>query len=104
MSVDTLSDVHLVWLTGPSCDGCSISVIGDATMAPLEEWLQGRVADLPRLRLVHTALAFEHGETYLDVVRRAERGEVDPFVLVVEASLPQAVPGGGVPKRARQRS
>ena len=95
MNENARTDVHLVWLTGPSCDGCTVSVIGDTTVATFEELLQGRVAGLPRVRLVHTALSFEQGESYLDLVRRAERGELDPFVLVVEASIPQAAPGGG---------
>lgn len=77
-----------MWLTGPSCDGCTIGAIGDTTAGGLESLLAGTVAGLPRIELVHPALSFESGERFVRELRRAAAGELDPFALIVEASIP----------------
>lgn len=79
---------HLVWLTGPSCDGCTIGAIGDPTAGGLEALLAGRVNGLPRLDVTHPALSFESGDVFVERLRRAAAGELDPFALIVEASIP----------------
>lgn len=80
--------VRLVWLTGPSCDGCTIGAIGDTTAGGLEALLAGEVPGLPRLELVHPALSFDSGDRFVEHLRRAAAGELDPFALIVEASIP----------------
>lgn len=84
----TLTDFNVVWLTGPSCDGCTISVLGDNSVVAVEKLLAGGVPGLPKLHLFHPVLALEQGEAYVEHLRRAERGQLDPFALVVEASVP----------------
>lgn len=79
---------HLVWLTGPSCDGCTVGVLGDTTSGGVEALLAGTVAGLPRLALVHPALSFESGAEFIDLLQRAERRELGPYALIVEASIP----------------
>ena len=79
---------HLVWLTGPSCDGCTIGAIGDTTAGGLEALLTGTAAGLPRIELVHPALSFDSGDEFVEHLRRASRDELDPFALIVEASIP----------------
>lgn len=79
---------HLVWLTGPSCDGCTVGAIGDTTAGGIEALLAGTVPGLPRVALVHPALSFESGEEFVEQLRRAERGDLGPFALIVEASIP----------------
>jgi hydrogenase small subunit len=83
-----LSQFNLVWLTGPSCDGCTIRALGDRTAGGIEALLTGAVEGLPKVRLYHSALSFETGDAFVDCLRSAERGELDPFGLVVEASVP----------------
>ena len=80
--------VHLVWLTGPSCDGCTIGALGESTAGGLESLLAGSVAGLPRIEIVHPVLSFESGDRFVEQMRRASRGECDPFALIVEASIP----------------
>ena len=93
----TTSEVfHLVWLTGPSCDGCTIGALGDTTGGGLEALLTGQIDGLPRIDLVHPALSFESGDQFIEFLRRADRGELDPFALVVEASIPdESLANGG---------
>jgi hydrogenase small subunit len=83
-----LSHFNLVWLTGPSCDGCTIRALGDNTSGGLEALLTGRVEGLPFLTLYHPALSFDTGDPFVEHLRRAARGDLDPFGLIVEASVP----------------
>lgn len=87
---------NLVWLTGPSCDGCTIRALGDATAGGIETLLSGGLEGFPLVRLYHPALSFDSGSRFVDQLRRAEKGELDPFALIVEASVPRetdAAPG-----------
>lgn len=79
---------HLVWLTGPSCDGCTVGAIGDVTAGGLEALMAGTVDGLPRIDVVHPALSFDSGEQFIEHLRRASVGDLDPFALIVEASIP----------------
>jgi len=80
--------VDLLWLTaGLSCDGDSVAMTA-ATQPALEDLIAGTLPGAPRLRLHHPVLAYEVGDEFLEVFRRAATGDIDPFVLVVEGSLP----------------
>lgn len=83
------SEITVLWLTGASCDGCTIRAMGDTTSGGLEALLVGSVPGLPRIRLVHPALSFESGEAFVRLLRAAERGESGPYGLIVESSLPE---------------
>ncbi|MEO6595456.1 MAG: hydrogenase expression protein HypE [Planctomycetota bacterium] len=91
-------EVHVFWLAGMSCDGCSIAVTG-GTKPALEDLLAGTLPGLPKLILHHTVLAVETGAKFLEAYYRAWRGELDaPYVVVLEGSIPDeklAANGGG---------
>ena len=53
--------VHVFWLAGMSCDGCSIAVLG-ATAPAVESLLTGSIPGVPLLLLHHTAVQVEAGE------------------------------------------
>ena len=89
-----LAELNVVWLTGASCDGCSISVLGDNSVAPLEDLLSGRVEGLPRIKLIHPLLSLESGADFRSHLERAVAGELNPFVFVMESSVPQRPPAG----------
>ncbi|MDQ6801470.1 MAG: hypothetical protein M3041_11595 [Acidobacteriota bacterium] len=89
-----LSELNLIWLTGASCDGCSISVLGDDADVAIEDLLLGRVEGLPRIRLVHPLLSFEEGSAFVDLLRAAAAGASDPYVLVMESSVPRELASG----------
>ena len=78
----------LAWLTGPSCDGCTIGAIGETLGGGLEFFLAGQVPGLPALRLIHPALSFESGEAFVSQLQAAALGELGPYALIVEASIP----------------
>ena len=83
-----IAEIDVLWLTaGLSCDGDSISVTA-ATQPSLEDILLGAFADLPKVHFHHPVLAYEVGEDFLDVFHRAAAGDVDPFILIVEGSIP----------------
>ncbi|HZZ71836.1 MAG TPA: hypothetical protein VFE24_06255 [Pirellulales bacterium] len=80
--------VHVLWLNaGLSCDGDTISITA-ATQPSLEDLVLGLIPGIPVLNLHHPVLAYENGNEFLESFRRAARGELDPFVLVVEGSIP----------------
>jgi hydrogenase small subunit len=81
-------DVHVVWITaGLGCDGDSVSVTA-ATQPSIEDVLMGAIPGLPKVHLHNPVLAYEVGDDFMRHFYAAERGELDPFVLVVEGSIP----------------
>ena len=64
--------VHVFWLAGMSCDGCSIAVTG-ATNPPIENLLAGTVPGLPQLILHHPVLAVEAGSEFTESFYQAAR-------------------------------
>src|SRR6266498_1387048 len=83
-----VEDVHIVWITaGLGCDGDSVSITA-ATQPSIEDVLLGAIPGLPTVHLHNPVLAFENGEEFLDSWYKAARGEYEPFVLVVEGSIP----------------
>jgi hydrogenase small subunit len=92
----------VVWLTGGGCEGCTMAVLG-ATTPRLEELLGGGLTRTP-IRLVHPALALDAGDAYLAAIERAEAGELNPFVLVLEGSIfDQRLAGSGTFSRLGER-
>ena len=82
-----LSKVYAFWLSGMSCDGCTISALG-ATEPSVEELLTGSMPGLPILVLHHYATAVESGDHFTHDFVRAERGELDaPYVIIYEGSV-----------------
>jgi len=82
-----LRKVTAFWLSGMSCDGCSISALG-ATEPSVEELLTGALPGLPTLVLHHYATAMESGDHFTHAMEQAERGELGhPYVIVYEGSI-----------------
>ena len=81
-------DVHIVWMTaGLGCDGDSVSITA-ATQPSVEDVLLDAIPGLPKVHLHNPVLAYENGGDFLDFWYQAEKGKLDPFVLVVEGSIP----------------
>ena len=80
--------VHVFWLAGMSCDGCTVSVLG-ASNPSIEDLVLDRVPMVPRLVFHHPMLSGESGHEFMAPFRQAIEGTLDaPFVLVVEGSIP----------------
>jgi hydrogenase small subunit len=84
-----VDQVHILWTSeGMSCDGDTVSVT--AAMQPsLEEVVLGVLPGLPRVHLHNKVLAYSlGGDDFMAAFHQAARGELNPFVLVVEGSIP----------------
>ncbi len=80
--------VHVVWLTsGLGCDGDSVAMTA-ASNPSLEDLLQGILPGMPRLAIYNPLLAYETGEEFMQAFWRAAAGGLDPFILVLEGSVP----------------
>ena len=96
---DTL--VHILWINaGLSCDGDSVALTA-ATQPSIEEIALGALPGLPKVAVHWPLIDFECGpaggaDDFLEWFWKADRGELEPFVLVVEGSIPnEALAGDG---------
>jgi hydrogenase small subunit len=79
---------HVIWMTtGLSCDGDSVAMTS-ATNPSLEDIVRGIIPGMPRVVVHNPVLAYENGADFMKAWWQAERGELDPFVLIVEGSIP----------------
>jgi hydrogenase small subunit len=83
-----VKEIHILWITaGLGCDGDSVSITA-ATQPSIEDVLLGAIAGLPKVHLHNPVLAYEVGDEFMRFWYEAEEGRLDPFVLVVEGSIP----------------
>ena len=83
-----VAEVHILWITaGLGCDGDSVSITA-ATQPSIEDVLLGAIPGLPKVHLHNPVLAYENGDDFMKFWYEAEEGKLDPFVLVVEGSIP----------------
>ena len=83
-----VKEVHVLWITaGLGCDGDSVSITA-ATQPSIEDVLMGAIPGLPKVHLHNPVLAYENGDEFMKFWYQAEEGRLDPFVLVVEGSIP----------------
>ena len=54
----------------------------------LEDIITGAIPGLPKVVVHNPVLAYENGDEFMEAWYQAERGELDPFVLVLEGSIP----------------
>ena len=91
--VDSTPVVHILWMNGGlSCDGDSVALTA-ATQPSIEEIILGGFPGLPRIAMHWPLLDFECGpeggsDSFIEWWHKADRGELDPFILVVEGSVP----------------
>jgi hydrogenase small subunit len=89
-----LNVVHVFWIAGMSCDGCSIAASG-ATNPSVEDLLLGRIPNLPKVVLHHPVLSPGAGTEFIRPFKMAVEGKLGaPYVVVLEGSVPddQAFP------------
>ncbi len=81
-------EVHILWITaGLGCDGDSVSITA-ATQPSIEDVLLGAIPGLPKVHLHNPVLAYENGSDFLRFFHLGAEGKLEPFVLVVEGSIP----------------
>ena len=83
-----IKTIHVYWLAGMSCDGCTISVAG-ATNPGIEGLLTGTVPAMPKVILHHPVLSVEAGADFVKSFADAWEGKLGaPYVVVYEGSVP----------------
>src|SRR3982075_2113189 len=83
-----VAEVHILWITaGLGCDGDSVSITA-ATQPAIEDVILGAIPGLPKVHLHNPVLAYENGDDFLKFWHLADQGKLEPFVLVVEGSIP----------------
>ena len=70
-----------------SCDGDTVSITA-ASQPSIEDVVLGLVPGIPKVHLHNKVLAYETGEDFLAAFRKAAAGQLEPFVLVIEGSVP----------------
>ncbi|MBC5805679.1 MAG: hydrogenase expression protein HypE [Candidatus Eremiobacter antarcticus] len=81
--------VNVLWINaGLSCDGDSVALT--AAMQPsIEEIALGALPGLPKVKFHWPLIDFSlGGAEFLKAFFDAEKGQLDPFVLVIEGSIP----------------
>ncbi|MGI8912860.1 MAG: hydrogenase expression protein HypE [Chloroflexota bacterium] len=83
-----VKEVDILWITaGLGCDGDSVSIT--AAMQPsIEDVILGAIPGLPKVNLHNPVLAYENGDDFMKFWYEAYEGRLDPFVLVIEGSIP----------------
>src|SRR5438477_10155763 len=80
--------VHLLWINaGLSCDGDSVSLT-NATLPSVEDIVMGAIPGLPKLVPHWPLVDYQVGDDFMQWFWKADAGELDPFLLVVEGSIP----------------
>ena len=81
-------EIHILWMTsGLSCDGDSVSITA-ATQPSIEDVVLSAIPGLPKVHVHNPVLAYETGDDFLKYWYRAAEGKLEPFVLVLEGSIP----------------
>jgi hydrogenase small subunit len=79
--------VHVLWMNGGlSCDGESVALTA-ATQPSIEDLIMGALPGVPPMELHWPYLDYANGSEFMEWFHRAQRGELDPFILVVEGSI-----------------
>ncbi len=80
--------VHVLWINaGLSCDGDSVALTA-ATQPSIEEIALSALPGLPKVAFHWPLIDTDVGDPFIDWWWKADAGEVDPFVLVIEGSIP----------------
>lgn len=83
-----VKEIHVVWMTtGLGCDGDSVSITA-ASLPSIEDLVLGSIPGLPKVYVHNPVLAYEVGDDFMKYWHDAADGKLDPFVLVMEGSIP----------------
>ena len=81
-------EIHVLWITaGLGCDGDTVAITA-ATQPSIEDIVLGVIPGIPKVHIHNPVVAYENGDEFLENFYRAADGNLDPFVLVVEGSIP----------------
>ena len=85
---NAITEIDVLWITaGLGCDGDTIAMTA-ATQPSLEEILLGGIPGIPKVNFHNPFLSFENGDDFMEFFYKGSDGRIDPFILVVEGSIP----------------
>jgi len=80
--------IHVIWLPGQACTGCTVSLL-NASHPNLLDLLTGFIPQATGVTLdYHATIMAPWGDEALKAVDAAERGELGPFVMILEGAIP----------------
>ncbi len=83
-----IPEIAVLWLpAGLGCDGESVAITA-ATQPSIEDLVLGAIPGTPKVRFYIPFYAIENGDEILDYYHRAAAGQLGPYILVVEGSVP----------------
>src|SRR5579862_3527142 len=83
-----IAEIDVLWINaGLSCDGDTIAMTA-ATQPSIEDLVLGALPWIPKVNFHNLFLAYENGDEFLERFHRASDGDLAPFILVVEGSIP----------------
>ncbi len=88
MASTALAAIDILWITAAlGCDGDTIAMTA-AVNPSVEDLVLGGIPGVPKIRLHNPVLAYANGDDFLRPFAEAAGGKLDPFILVVEGSIP----------------
>ena len=87
-STSKITAIDILWITaGLGCDGDTIAMTG-ATQPSIEDIVLGAIPGIPKVHFHNPVLAYEVGEDFMRFFHEADAGRINPFILVIEGSIP----------------
>ena len=78
----------MLWITaGLGCDGDTIAMTA-ATQPSIEDIVLGAMPWTPKVNFHNPFLSSENGDDFLRRFHLAAEGKLEPFILVIEGSIP----------------
>ncbi len=85
---EPIKEIDVLWINaGLSCDGDTIAITA-ATQPSIEDIVRGNLPWIPKVNFHNLFLAYENGDEFMERFHLAARDAIDPFILVVEGSIP----------------
>ena len=83
-----IKEIDILWITaGLGCDGDTIAMTA-ATQPSIEDLVMGAIPGIPKINFHNPVLAYEVGSEFMEFFHRAAEGKLNPFILVIEGSIP----------------
>jgi hydrogenase small subunit len=77
-----------LWLTAAlGCDGDTVAMTA-ATNPSIEDVVRGMIPGIPKVNFHNPVLAYENASEFVEYFHAAVAGKLDPFILIVEGSIP----------------
>ena len=83
-----IKEIDILWITsGLGCDGDTVAMTA-ATQPSIEDIVLGVIPGIPKVNFHNPVLARENGEEFMKFFHDAAAGVIDPFMLIIEGSIP----------------